>query len=64
MKDKAKATLAQYWKEGAVPVDPFRIAANMGIPVLADPELEASGHYEPAGFKGRPLITYNPRETN
>ena len=41
---------------------PACIAAQMGVAVLADPKLVASGHYEPKGFNDGPLITYNPTE--
>lgn len=55
--------MKKYWQEGNLPIDPIRIAAQMGIPVTADANLGASGHYEPTANKmGGPLITYNPLE--
>ena len=58
----ATQVIAEHWDDGSLPVDPAYIAAQMGIAVLADPKLVASGHYEPKGFNDGPLITYNPTE--
>lgn len=58
----ATQVIAEYWDDGILPVVPACIAAQMGVAVLADPKLVASGHYEPKGFNDSPLITYNPTE--
>lgn len=43
--EKAKAVLLKYW-DGEIPVDPFLIAENLGMRVIANPELApASGEY-------------------
>ena len=62
MPKTAMQVIAEHWDDGSLPVDPAYIAAQMGIAVLADPKLAASGHYEPKGFNDGPLITYNPTE--
>lgn len=55
--------LSAYWDDGSLPVDPAYIATRMGVSVMADPNLDGSGHYEPNASKsGGPLITYNPTE--
>lgn len=60
----ADGIISKYWKDGTLPIDPIRIAAEMGILVTADASLEGSGHYEPTASKnGGPLITYNPKES-
>lgn len=60
----ADGIISKYWKDGGLPIDPIRIAAEMGVPVTADASLEGSGHYEPtASREGGPLITYNPKES-
>lgn len=60
----AHDVIAKYWDEGSLPIDPIRIAAKMGLLVMADPNLKGSGHYEPTASKnGGPLITYNPMES-
>lgn len=59
---EAKHVLSAYWSTESVPVSPSRIAAAMGVAVLADPNMIGSGHYEPQGASGNPLITYNPNE--
>lgn len=58
----ATQVIAEYWDDGILPVVPAYIAAQMGVAVLADPKLVASGHYDPKGFNDGPLITYNPTE--
>ena len=58
----AAQVITEYWDDGILPVVPAYIAAQMGVAVLADPKLVASGHYEPKGFNDGPLITYNPTE--
>ena len=56
--------LKEYWDDGSLPVDPEYIANRMGVAVASDPNLDGSGHYEPAGSKtGGPLITFNPNES-
>lgn len=56
--------ISKYWDDGSLPIDPIRIAAQMGILVMADASLGGSGHYEPTASKnGGPLITYNPMES-
>lgn len=55
--------LNEHWENGRIPIDPAQIAAKMGISVMADPLLEASGHYEPTGRHGKALIVYNPSES-
>lgn len=58
----ATQVIVEYWDDGILPVVPAYIAVQMGVAVLADPKLVASGHYEPKGFNDGPLITYNPTE--
>lgn len=58
----ADEVLSRYWDEGSVPVDPARIAVQMGVAVMADPRLQGSGHYYPGDTQNGPRITYNPNE--
>lgn len=63
MPKTAKDVLSAFWDEMVLPINPGTIAARMGISVMADPNLGASGHYEPTSEKvNGPLITYNPTE--
>lgn len=59
---EAKRILKECWDDGSVPVSPSRIAAALGVAVTADPNMTGSGHYEPEGLGGNPVITYNPTE--
>lgn len=64
MSMSAKDVLSAYWDDGSLPVDPGYIATRMGVSIMADPNLDGSGHYEPTAAKnGGPLITYNPTES-
>lgn len=59
---EAKRVLKECWDDGGAPVSPSRIAAALGVAVTADPTMTGSGHYEPDGLAGNPVITYNPNE--
>lgn len=63
-RSEAKKVISAYWQDGTVPVDPAALAIKMGVSVLADAHMEESGHYEPNGLNGRPLIAYNPNESS
>lgn len=60
----AAAMLAKHW-DGKLPVDPHRIAAALGIRVVArggadDPGYAYSGYFDNSG--GQPVIEYNVSE--
>lgn len=59
----ASNTLNEHW-DGYLPVDPIRIAKQMGISVFAEPELATVGASGDCYFdsKGFPVIRYNPNE--
>lgn len=55
--------LSAYWDDGSLPVDPAYIAARMGVSVMADPNLDGSGHYEPTASKmGGHLLRIIPQK--
>ncbi len=61
----AAALLARHW-DGKLPVDPLRIAAALGIRVVArggadDPDYAYSGYFDNSG--GQPVIEYNRGES-
>jgi Zn-dependent peptidase ImmA (M78 family) len=56
----ARQVLETYWN-GTLPVDPIQIASNMGIHVIADPNLAESGAYELVN--GVHTIFINPNES-
>lgn len=59
----ASKALNQHW-DGFLPVDPVRIARQMGIAVFAEPELAEVGASGDCYFdsKGKPVIRFNPFE--
>lgn len=59
----ALATLHKYWNTTTIPVDPVRIATQMKIKVIADPQLKDSGSYTPAIGDNPAEISYNSSES-
>lgn len=62
-KEKAESIIENTWKTLEIPVCPLKIAARLGLPVLADPNLNVLGSIKFDEGMNSYLISYNSSES-